>query len=94
MKKTFSDLSVIVAVREQLSCCLDEETLILNLKSGAYYSLDAVGARIWSLIQEPTTMGEIQDVLLREYDVEPDSCGCDLEALLTQLADKGLIEVT
>jgi hypothetical protein len=58
-----------------------------------YYGLDAVGARIWSLIQEPRTVNEIRDILLEEYEVEPERCERDLLALLQKLADEGLIEV-
>jgi len=52
-----------------------------------------VGAWIWNLIQEPRTVSEIQDVLLKEYDVEPGRCERDLLVLLQKLADEGLIEV-
>lgn len=45
--------------------------IILDLKGGAYYGLDAVGASVWSLIQEPKTLGEIRNVILEEYEVEP-----------------------
>lgn len=66
---------------------------MLNLTSGIYYGLDAVGARIWNLIQEPRTVNEIRDVLLREYDVETERCERDLLAILQNLAAAGLIEV-
>ena len=66
---------------------------ILDLKAGVYYGLDAVGARIWSLIQEPRTVNEIRDILLEEYEVEPERCERDLLELLQRLADEGIIEV-
>jgi len=57
------------------------------------YSLNAVGVRIWNLIQEPRTMNEVRDILLQKYEVEPDRCECDLLALLEGLATEGLIEI-
>ncbi len=80
-------------VKEQVSCELDGETAILNLKNGVYYSLDPVGSRIWKLIQEPKKLEEIKDVVLQEYDVEPERCERDLRELLQNLAAEGLIEV-
>jgi hypothetical protein len=56
--------------------------------------LDAVGARVWSLIQKPRTVGELRDVLVSEYEVEPDLCERDLIELLQGLADEGLVEVS
>jgi len=83
--------SVVVAAKHQISCDVSGEAVILNLKSGVYYGLDALGARIWDLIQKPMTVGEIHSILLKEYEVQPDRCERDLLALLQKLADAGLI---
>ena len=85
--------STVVAAKDQVSSDLGGEVAILDLKAGVYYGLDAVGARIWSLIQEPRTVNEIRDILLEEYDVEPERCERDLLVLLRRLADEGLVEV-
>lgn len=88
-----SGSSTVVAAKDQVSSDLGGEVAILDLKAGVYYGLDAVGARIWSLIEEPRTVNEIRDILLEEYDVEPERCERDLLALLRRLADEGLVEV-
>lgn len=93
MKSTISDSSSIVAAKDQLSCELDGEAVILNLQNSVYYGLDPVGARIWRLIQTPRTVNEVRDILLQEYDVEADRCERDLLELLQKLAAEGLIEV-
>jgi hypothetical protein len=93
MKGLGSGGSTVVVAKEQVSCDLGGEAAILNLKSGVYYGLDPVGARIWNLIQEPKSLNEIREILLKEYDVEPDRCDRDLLALLQKLASEGLIEV-
>ena len=85
--------STVVAAKDQVSSDLGGEVAILDLKAGVYYGLDAVGARIWSLIQEPRTVNEIRDILLEEYEVEPERCERDLLVLLRRLADEGLVEV-
>jgi hypothetical protein len=86
--------STVVAAKEQVSCDLAGEAVILNLKSGIYYGLDPVGAQIWSLIQRPTTVGAIINRLLEEYEVAPDRCESDLLNVLREMAEKELIEVT
>jgi Coenzyme PQQ synthesis protein D (PqqD) len=93
VKSPTSRRSIIVAANDQLSCNLEGEAVILNLKNGVYYGLDPVGARIWDLIQTPMTPDEIRDVLVNEFDVEPDRCEHDILLLLQQLADEGLIAV-
>src|SRR5579863_7906757 len=93
MSSTISERSVVVAVKDQVSCDLAGEAAILNIKSGVYYGLDPVGARIWSLMQEPRAVAQIQEAITGEYDVEPDRCARDLIALLEKLFEEGLIEV-
>lgn len=78
---------------DQISCDLNGEAVILNLKSGVYYGLDEVGARVWKLIEEPRTLHEIRDELVQEYDVSPEQCEADVRGLLARMLDEGLIEV-
>jgi hypothetical protein len=93
MSKTLSVDSVVIAAPEQVSCDLAGEAAILNLKSGVYFGLNPIGARIWELIQEPKGAKEIVLSLLDEYDVEPERCEADVMQLLGDLSEHGLIEV-
>jgi hypothetical protein len=83
----------IVASKNQVSCDLNEEVVLLEMQEGIYYSLSPVAARIWSLIQEPKTLNAIQEALLQEYDVTPDRCEQDLLALLKELRKYNLVEI-
>ena len=82
-----------MASTDQVSCDLAGEAAILNLKNSVYYGLDTVGARVWTLVQEPITVGAVRDAMLREYDVEPERCERDLIDLLQKLAAEGLIAI-
>jgi hypothetical protein len=93
LKRAVSLGSMVVATEGQVSSDLGDEVAILDFKAGMYYGLDSVGARVWNLIQEPRTVGEIRDILTSEYDVDPDRCERDLITLLQRLVDEGLIEV-
>jgi len=84
--------SIVVAVKHQVSCDLAGEAAILEMTSGIYYGLNAVGARVWDLIQEPKRVSEVCATLLEEYDVEAERCQRDLLALLEELVAKGLVE--
>lgn len=90
---SISGSSRVVAIKEQVSSDLSGEAVILNLKSGVYYGLNAVGSSIWNLIQQPKTVNQIREALLAEYDVEPEQCDRDLHTILTDLIGAGLIEV-
>ena len=85
--------SLVVAASEQVSADLGEEAAILHMANGIYYGLDPVGARIWALVQEPRTVREVKQTLLREYDVEAGQCERDLFELLEKLLSAGLLVV-
>jgi hypothetical protein len=70
------------------------EVVILDLKSGTYYGLDAVAARIWSLIEEPASVIAIKDAIVAHYDVDPVTCERDVRIFLSQMQEAGLIEVS
>jgi Coenzyme PQQ synthesis protein D (PqqD) len=93
VKHTITISSLVVAAKDQLSADLEGEAVILSLRSGTYYGLNAVGNRIWSLIQEPKTAAEVLDVILQEYIVEVAKCEREVLTLIQKLADEGLIEV-
>jgi hypothetical protein len=86
--------SRVVVSKDQVSCDLEGEAAILNLKNSVYYGLDPVGARVWQLIQEPTTLAQIRDVLRAEYDVDASQLETDIRDLVEQMAEQGLIEIT
>ncbi len=85
--------STIVVNQDVVSCDLIDEAAILNLKTGIYYGLDPVGARIWNLIQTPIQLNEILETLLNEYEVEENRCQKDLIELLEQLSEKELVKI-
>lgn len=89
-----SEDSRVVASKDQVSCDLAGEAALLNLKSGIYFGLDPVGARIWSVLQSSVTFGQIRDTMLDEYEVDPERLEADLRTLISDLAEHGLIEIT
>jgi coenzyme PQQ synthesis protein D (PqqD) len=85
--------SVVVATAQQVSCPLGEESAILNLKNSVYYGMNPVGARVWTLLQQPRSVGELRDTLLDEYEVAADQCEHELLELLEKMRIEGLVEV-
>jgi hypothetical protein len=83
----------IVVSKDQIFRDLSDETVILHLGTGLYCGLNEVGASVWAQIKESMSIQGILDMLLKEYDVDPEQCRLDLLKLLQQLADNDLIEI-
>jgi hypothetical protein len=67
------------------------ESVLLNLSTGTYFGLDAVGTRLWHLITEQGSTASVIETLLAEYDVDEPRLQKDVEALIDQLLAKGLL---
>ena len=68
-----------------------DELVILDLASGSYYGLDAIGARVWQLISEGKNLAQTIEVMLTEYEVERSQLESDLLALAERLTAQGLL---
>jgi hypothetical protein len=72
---------------------LGDETSLLNVKTGIYFTLNAVGSSVWRQIQQTRTVDQVKDQLLKEYDVDEERCRGDLVRLIEELRRNGLIQV-
>lgn len=72
---------------------LDGEAVLLNLKTGTYFGLDAVATRMWQLIAEQHALTRVLDSIAGEYDVEPQVLETDLLELGRKLCASGLCEL-
>lgn len=69
---------------------VDGEAVLLDLKSGVYFGLNAVGTRIWELIREHGDEQRVRDQLLQEFDVRAEELDRDLARWLSELERRGL----
>ena len=87
------DTRVAAAAQRQLSTTLAGEVVILDVDEGVYFGLADVGTLIWKLLQTPRRVSEIVDCIVSEYDVTRQVAETDVVALLTDLAERGLVDV-
>lgn len=81
-----------VSIRpDVISQSVNKEMVLLDMESEHYFGLDAIGARIWSLLQSESSVRSIFETLLAEYDVSPEVLTKDLEEFLDRLNDDGLL---
>ncbi len=72
---------------------IGEEAVILNLKSELYLGLDPVGTRMWTVLHGAPSIQAAYELLLAEFEVEPERLRRDLDKLLEQMLEQGLIEL-
>jgi hypothetical protein len=74
-----------------VSSNLDGELVMMSIENGEYYGLDAVGTRIWELIEKPISIERLIHILTEEFDITPGQCESDVMEFLQSLNDKYLI---
>lgn len=70
---------------------LEGEAVILDLASGRYFGLNAVGTRVWALLDAGTPVDQIVSTLADEYEAEREQIARDVAALIDDLSTRGLI---
>jgi hypothetical protein len=70
---------------------LDGETVLLDLSSGRYYTLNRVGTAIWERCTGHQSLQEIHASLCAKYKAASDRISDDLLALVTHLGHEGLL---
>ena len=72
---------------------LDGESVVLDLSSGRYFGLNAVGTRIWQLIGQGDAVDGLIKTVTAEYEADEATIERDVLALLEELETRGLVVV-
>lgn len=72
---------------------VDGELVALDVARGTCLGFNATASRVWALIERPATLSDLLARLGEEFDVEPARCADDVEALLAQFSEGGLIRL-
>lgn len=85
--------SVVTRSSRPFTAQAQDELVMLDPDQGRYYGLDAVGNRIWELLEEPRSVADLCAALSREFAVDAASCRRDVLTFLEQLAASQLLDV-
>jgi hypothetical protein len=70
---------------------IDDATVILSLPSNCYVNLDAVGQRIWALLEQPLGLQALVERLQDQFEGDADAIRRDVEHFLCELESDGLV---
>ena len=78
---------------DQLSVTdVDDEVVLLKLDTGMYYGLNHIGAVLVQGLQEERSMQQIILSVVEKYQTSYQKVSDDMDALVAQLLDQGLLE--
>ena len=72
----------------------EDGSVLINLQSGKVFSLNGIGAKIWTMLEQGAGFDGVLDALSREYNLPSTELRNDLDSFLNDLARKDLLKVT
>jgi len=79
---------------EHLVAELDGDLVIMSVDTGTYYGLDAVGACVWKLVEQPRAFADVVEGVLERFEVPPEVAEKDLTAFLHEMQAEGIVSIT
>ncbi len=67
------------------------EAVMMSIAAGRYYGLNAVGVRIWELLESPRDVAEICRQLVEEFEVDQPTCEAEVLRFVDELLDNGIV---
>jgi len=82
-----------VAQPDVIDCDIGGERALLHLKTNTYFTLNATGSEIWPAFTAPCSVDEIVTLVTERFDVTPEVCRPDIEALIEQMVAAQILRV-
>jgi hypothetical protein len=73
---------------------IDGEVVIVNLRSGAYYSLEGGAAEVWGLLERGATDADMILELQRRFDAPAGILEAEVRRMLAELEQEGIIKAS
>jgi hypothetical protein len=88
------NVSSVVVRREDIDATdLNGEKVMMDLNKGRYFALNEVGSKIWDIIHRPVEIKDIIGTLLREYDIDEESCREQVIGFIGSMSNAEIIQV-
>jgi len=71
---------------------VDDDLVVLDLRSSTYFKLNGTGALLWDLLREPTSQQDLVEALMSKYGIDEDRATSDVDAFIDSLTQKKLLD--
>lgn len=70
---------------------MEDTTLLMNVATDRYHSLNPVAAYIWELLADPIDEAQLVERLVAEFEIGPEECQREVAGFLSGLRARGLL---
>lgn len=72
---------------------IDNEYVLLNMRTELYFGLNDIGAKVWQIISQEGTTDTLIEKIMADYEVSADTLKADISELLNELSNEQLISI-
>jgi hypothetical protein len=77
-----------------LEADIGDELVALNVDDGMCFGFNSVATDVWKMLEQPQSASQLRARLAEQYEVDPERCAAELNSLLDQFVDMGLVALT
>jgi hypothetical protein len=70
-----------------------DEVVMLDMDSGFYFGLNSVASDIWTMLENPISVGEIVVSLLAQYEVDQATCNAETKEIIEEMLKHRLVQI-
>jgi hypothetical protein len=70
---------------------MDGDTVMMSFERGTYFGLGGVGPRVWTLLENPTSIAAIVTTICAEYDVDEQTCTEDIQRFIAKMIENQIV---
>jgi hypothetical protein len=71
---------------------IGDEVVMLDMDSGFYFGLNSVASIIWGKLEKAISFEEVINELMKEYNVDRQTCENDTRSFWDQLLERNIIK--
>ena len=72
---------------------IDGETVMMDSRFEKYFGMQAIGTRIWQLLEEETNLEAVCTQLTAEFDVDMQRCMEDAQPFVEELFEQDMVQL-
>lgn len=73
---------------------VDEDVMMANIETGKYHQLNPTGSRIWDMLEQPKSVGELCELLVNVFKVTPEACQRDVFHFLEEMSSRNIVAIS
>ena len=77
---------------DMLEAEVNDEIVALDVARGQCFGMNEVASEVWRMLAEPRSVNEICRDLCAGYDVDASTCQAQVQQLISELRDEGLVK--